>query len=92
MPELGSFSWPGSVIVTRAIDGELYSSDGGQPPASDSPFYLALPGSDSMRWLFTCINRDATDVKLLIFSAGAPKAYGMIFWEASVTIKEKGEA
>lgn len=79
MPELGSFSWPGSVIVARAIDGELYSSDGGQPPASDSPFYLSLPGSDSMRWLFTHINRNATDMKLLILSAGAPKAYRVIF-------------
>lgn len=79
MPELGSFSWPGSVTVTRAIDGELYSSDGGQPPALDSPFYLSLPGSDSMRRLCTRNNRDAMDVKLLILSAGAPKAYGVIF-------------
>lgn len=71
MPKRGSFSWPGSVIVTRAIEGELYCSGGSQPLASDSPFYLFSWFILSMKYLFTRINEDATEVKCLIFLAGA---------------------
>ena len=92
MPKLGSFSWPGSVVVTRAIDGELYPSDGSQPPASDSPFYLFLPGSDSMQQPFSRINRDATEGKLLVFSAEAFQSRWSDFWEASIAAEEEGEA
>lgn len=98
MPKLGSFSWPGSVTVTRAIDGELYSPDGSQPPASDRPFYLSLFFFFSPLWVrlsmrrpFTRSNRDATE-KLLMLSVWASLSRWSDFGEASVMVGEKGKA
>lgn len=45
-----------------------------------------------MRRPFASTNRDATEVKLLVFSAGAFRSRWSDFWEASIMIEEKGEA
>lgn len=97
MPKLGSFSWPGSVTVTRAIDGELYSPDGSQPPASDSPFYLFFFFPSpwvrlSMRRPFTRSSRVATEEKLLMLSVWASLSRRSDFGEASIMTEEKGKA